>query len=1157
MNPQQQQQPPPPRLLSDLRLALARLYNLPHPQQQQQQNLTLGQAQEFLIHFQGRNMRRKMESLIQRQRDKPPNNNNSHHHHQEGGGGGGPAAATLISLIPPPKHSETGKEAITVGSSWLASLVLLCQQHPPQPHDHGGNQPGFAASHAERLFAVQTLVHRLLRNKLPDAVDLEMEVGGSLLVDREEFCRLMYAQLQQEPPKKIPIRPMMDHYQQCVQQYHFHPLVTCVLRHYTLPTVNVNANGNAADDDDDDEDRVKGEVALLTLAAVLYATALESYTTTTTTQNTHNHSHNSNHHHHPTQPAAGPLLNALGSAIAAIALRLRFPAALPRDGPPPTTAQQQPSSLSSPSVVTMVTHALTMVFQTASSSSSLSPPPLHHGQACSDCLRACLAAIPDICIGSSGGARGRISIDPLCLRAVEVELRTTGLAQLWEVLQQHFQDMQQQQQQHQQHQQDHVHENILFICERWARFLPLPLEFLQHTVPLACQHISSTTTRQQQQQQQHPQSFHGLRKAAFSYLVAILEGGTWTAEIILAKRVGVAPEQFSNHQAGKKRQTAKSKKRQQELLRDRTDDTMEEEARVESHHRGAMACHTAVMAWEPLQAAFRASLVEADHQIQQDSEAEIEIEGEGPIGCLAASANACLPHLLRNSASPASAFPQSKELFVAISETFQEMCQSRHRVIRAFSMEPIFSLHTALLQHLMAQERVAGGGGQPLEEGLQRVLVDHFFKCSMSLATACRYPEDYFRNMGAESDEDLEIERNDVREVLRAVAVSERGGSTAFADVSRIPFDVTVQILSRILHACLDAVQTAHGNNQLFPETAIHCFSALAKPLNQLSKCYAKAGQPDGAVDILKVALQIFNTSLQSVIDAFSSVPAHETFPLSRVVNLAIASLAPMLSNLCNVSGFTEEVDHVLRLCLSSSATSIARIPELATPSVLGHNMYDIRGAMRSPGGEDHVGCLAIMRLSTESEELALRVVAAAGSDIQQLCQLHSQLKTIETAREKGTVHGTGVTPKSRRILLNIICHLEILTKGGAGCSAMLTALFELAVTSIAGYTNAPAALDDENALFQICESTWDLAAFSPSIVESLFNYEGNQASAKMACLEVLTRGICRGYQRLTTSDDPSPVDFQVRPFYSSAQPCVLCHTKSLNYSFFSLSIMQ
>jgi len=950
------------------------------------------------------------------------------------------------------------------------------------------------ACNAERLFAAQTLVHRLLRNKLKDAVDLEMEVH----LDCNSFIHLMYAQCQNDPP--IPVQPLMEQYQQCVQQYHFHPIIASVLSQYYMPSPEHAT-----------EERVKAEVALLTLAAILYATALDSYAAH------HNNQHNTS------SEQAGPLLNTLGSAIAALALRIRFPSAISSNSNNITTEPQSSTQSSSLSVVTMVTQALTLVFRTASSSSSLTPI---HVQVCSDCYRACLAAVPDICVGSSGGARGRVSIDPMCLREVAVELRTTGLEHLWEALQNHFRDVQQQPQLHQEHQ-DKVHENILYICERWARFLPLPLEFLQHTVPLACQHIRSSHTDQNQQTTNHLSC--SLRKAAFSYLVAILEGGTWTADLILAKRVGVAPDQIANHQSGKKRQSGKSKKRQQELLNARTSDTMEEEAREEAYHRGAMACHTTAMAWETLQTAFRSALAEADHQKEKDSHADIQIEGEGPIGCVAACANACLPHLLRNSSSTTTAFPQSKELFVVISDTFQEMCRSQHRLIRAFSMEAIYSLHAAMLQKLILHEE-APDVTPPLETGLQQALVDHFFKCAMSLATSCPYPEGYFNEMGAESDEDLEVERNEVRELIRVIASSERGGSTAVADVSRVPFDATVQILGRILHSCLEAIQKSEEGSCLFPETAVHCFSALAKPLNQLSKCFAQSGQPNSALNILKVALEIFKASLHSVIDGFSSTPPHQLFPLSRVVELAIASLAPMLSNMCGIPVFHDDIACVLQLCLNASAASISKFPELATQSILDDNLYDIRWAMRSPGGKDHVGCLAIMRLTVESDQLSLRIVEAAGADIQHLCRLHSQLKNIETSREKGVDYGRGVTPKSRRILLNIICRLEIVTKGAAGCSAMLTELFETAVSSIAAYATAdPLSMEDENVLFYICENTWDIAAFSPSIVVSLFNYADGQSSIKLACLQVITRAICRGFQRLRINDESSAVDLQVR----------------------------
>jgi hypothetical protein len=78
-------------------------------------------------------------------------------------------------------------------------------------------------------------------------------------------------------------------------------------------------------------------------------------------------------------------------------------------------------------------------------------------------------------------------------------------------------------------------------------------------------------------------------------LVAIFEGGTWTPDQIMAKSLGLSPEQQMNQQANKKRQTSKSKKRQKELLGTHTNDAMVEQANAECHHRGAMACHTAVM----------------------------------------------------------------------------------------------------------------------------------------------------------------------------------------------------------------------------------------------------------------------------------------------------------------------------------------------------------------------------------------------------------------------------------------------------------------------------------------------------------------------------------------------------------------------------------
>ena len=895
----------------------------------------------------------------------------------------------------------------------------------------------------------------MLRAPCHQAIDLEMEVHME-----GDVLPLLFEQLQHP----FPLREMANQYQQYIQS--FHPKIGSVVSQYQL-------------NPQYDEDRVKGELAMITLVAIMYITAIDA-----------RRDENTN-----------PILNALGSAVAAIALRIRFPVDAARSNRHTQQHQEDAAITAPPPLVTMVKQALALIFLIIGSTLTF--------QATSDCLRACMAALPDICLGSSGGgARGRMSIDPKCIHEAAKELRSSGMDELWQLLQDHLHNIEDQSEEHQYI----VHENILIICERWARFLPLPLVFLQHTVPLAKQYIGGL--------HQCPHHYHTtrIRKAALSYLVAIYEGATWTADQIIAKTLGFSPEQQMNQQQTKKRQSSRSKKRQKDILNTHTNDDMIEQAFAECHHRGAMACHTTVMVLETLKAAFRVALQEDN--VSHQNMGEIEIEGEGPIGCLAACASACLPHLLKNSSSPPHAFPHTKELFLAISETFQEMCRSRYRVIRAFSMEPLFSLHAALIQHVLENE---GTGGCALDPELQTTIVDHFFKCSMSLAISCGYPPAYFRHMEANSDEDLEIERNDVRDILRTVAISEGGGSTAFANCSRPPLEITLQILARLLQACAEAIHSAKASNCLFPETAVHCFSALAKPLNQLSKCYLKTGKPESANNILHLAFQILETSSQIVINAFAKTPLPDLFPASRTVDLAIASLSPMIASSCNNPALKDKVENVVKLCLQAAALSVVHIPELIGESELGCQIYDIRGAMRGPGGEDHVGCLGIMRLTFESDDLAQMMVNVAGTEsIQHLCQLHSKLKEIEMSREKGVVYGNGVAPKSRRILLGVICHLEIVSEGRACCAAMLTGLFDSAVSAIAQADSESFHADD--AVFRMCENTLDLSAFSPVIIATLFRGESDD---KTYCIRNLMTCICNGYQRLALNQDSTPVDLE------------------------------
>jgi hypothetical protein len=118
--------------------------------------------------------------------------------------------------------------------------------------------------------------------------------------------------------------------------------------------------------------------------------------------------------------------------------------------------------------------------------------------------------------------------------------------------------------------------------------------------------------------------------------------------------------------------------------------------------------------------------------------------------------------------------------------------------------------------------------------------------------------------------------------------------------------------------------------------------------------------------------------------------------------------------------------------------------------------------------------------------------------------------------------------PKSRRILLGAICHLEITTGGTAGGNDVLRDMFVSAITSIASL-RAQINHSTADTLSQICEHVFDLAAFSPSMVKKLFDFQiEDSTSPQAACLEVLHEVGNVGYQCLSGSVIPFESIFQV-----------------------------
>lgn len=443
----------------------------------------------------------------------------------------------------------------------------------------------------------------------------------------------------------------------------------------------------------------------------------------------------------------------------------------------------------------------------------------------------------------------------------------------------------------------------------------------------------------------------------------------------------------------------------------------------------------------------------------------------------------------------------------------------------------------------------------------------------MRLATSCGYPPNYFDRMDQDNDEEVEIERNDVRDLIRAICGCE--GDVEKGKTS-VPMDVSMGILNQIIQSCAQACNTG---TLLPPETAVHALSALAKPVNVLADAYAHGYRCEGIFDTLIVPIRALGSIHKSVIAAIETrTMFKEVFPVSRLANLASASYSPILSAMCKLETSSSNTDCTLSktardtvdASAHSAALSIVHIPELTSESTLNHSCpYDIRGAMRGPGGEDHVGCLTLSRLASESDELARDMVKSSPSLALELCKLHEMLKSIENERGPGVSHGTGVTPKSRRILVQTICRLVLLDPiTDQEAWTVLRNLFSSLVISIAELASSPTEID-ANGMYRICEGVLDLAAFSPSLISEIFNDVGDENSTiRQQFLHGVIQTCRHGYSRHSVGvPAPDDVTIQVRvqrtfthghcyirPFLSLSPLCFAVESSSRGTGFVSAS---
>ena len=432
------------------------------------------------------------------------------------------------------------------------------------------------------------------------------------------------------------------------------------------------------------------------------------------------------------------------------------------------------------------------------------------------------------------------------------------------------------------------------------------------------------------------------------------------------------------------------------------------------------------------------------------------------------------------------------------------MCKSQDRDTRALAYEALMILHGAL------------NSVTTVSCGVEQIAIDSICDCALSLSKMCSYPFNYFDNLRENNDEDLEIERNDVRDVCRSVCSLDSGNYGS--DENKSP---SIMILTRIVSTCHSAIKGT--DPAVLPsEAVVHALSSLAKPLNKLgNKCLE---QPDEeGCSILFKALDSFGFVFQLLNSSIEHLPHSKTLPLSRLALIGFASLAPLLSSVAHIALRTtteteryliEIFEKTLYAGIQQAILSTAQIPELVAESTLESTRYDIKGAMRGPGGEDHVGCIALIRVSSESDELRKSVFKVCGESIlQDLTNLHGALKHIEVERGASVDYGKGVTPLSRRLLIRVVSRLGMQQGGGT----VLHSLLEEPLREIVALKSTPVTIEK---LFRLCEAALDLSFFSPELLSHLFRERGYD-------LDSLFQTVMMGYTELSFTSDADPIMHQ------------------------------
>ena len=288
-------------------------------------------------------------------------------------------------------------------------------------------------------------------------------------------------------------------------------------------------------------------------------------------------------------------------------------------------------------------------------------------------------------LGSVGGARGKLSLNPKCIYAAADEIRhpPTGVDLLKDI----FTGIS-----------STHHSSVLHTIQKWACFVPFTISFVEFFLPLVLPHLLMTN-------KSNNTNIHSLwsttatdcTKAAYSLLIAIFEGACLTEDQIIALSVGLSKSNTNTNSSNSTTTTklkGKAKKRREKKINSLITEESTSFASQECRQRKEIACQVAIQILPILKEAVFQSLTEAATTPND------MIDGEASIATLCAASSSVLPYLLKVNANSHHEVEQQHLSGIVLSmlDVLKCVCENQNKHVRRLAHDSIRFIHVALME---------------------------------------------------------------------------------------------------------------------------------------------------------------------------------------------------------------------------------------------------------------------------------------------------------------------------------------------------------------------------------------------------------------------------------------------------------------------------